>query len=311
MRRLVKAVLLAGAAGGLFATAAIASGGGGGGGAPMPSMSAPSYDPAAEYAKGVAALKANQFRDASRAFDHVTQAAPRSPDGWRLLGVAKAGDNDWKGSRRAYERALKLGPDDVETHAGLGLALANLKDPKAQGELDWLNAKAQACGDTCPDSAKLKSLAGQVQAAMSGGTPGPAAMLENRSMLFAGGKAGDAAYVQAVSLINQHRYDEALASLQAAETVFGPHPDILTYQGYTWRKKGDYAKAEGFYRQALAISPDHRGATEYYGELKVERHDMAGAKVLLARLDRVCAYGCAEAEELRRWIDVGGDPKAQ
>ena len=83
---------------------------------------------------------------------------------------------------------------------------------------------------------------------------------------------------------------------------------MLTYQGYVWRKKGDWARAEGYYRQALAIAPNHKGATEYYGELKVERGDMAGARTLLAKLDRTCAYGCAEAEELRRWIDVGGDP---
>jgi hypothetical protein len=30
---------------------------------------------------------------------------------------------------------------------------------------------------------------------------------------------------------------------------------------------------------------------------------------MLARLDAICAYGCAEAEELRRWIDLGGDPQ--
>ena len=58
---------------------------------------------------------------------------------------------------------------------------------------------------------------------------------------------GDAAYVQAVSLINERRYDEALASLDKAAATFGPHPDILTYQGYTWRKKGDYARAETYY----------------------------------------------------------------
>jgi Tfp pilus assembly protein PilF len=83
---------------------------------------------------------------------------------------------------------------------------------------------------------------------------------------------------------------------------------VLTYQGYTWRKKGQYDRAEDYYRQALALAPNHRGATEYYGELKVERGDMAGAKLMLARLDRLCTYGCAEAEELRRWIDAGGDP---
>ena len=139
------------------------------------------------------------------------------------------------------------------------------------------------------------------------GAPKPSAQLD-RSMLFGGAKVGDAAYVQAVSLINERRYDEALASLSKAAAVFGPHPDILTYEGYAWRKKGDYARAERYYQQALAVAPDHIGATEYYGELKVARGDIKGARMMLARLDKLCAYGCADAEELRRWIDAGGDP---
>jgi Flp pilus assembly protein TadD len=282
----------------------------------MPSESAPRYDPAIEYAKAIAAIKANQFKDAARAAEHVTEAAPKNPDAWQLLGAAKAGDNDWKGSRHAYEKAVKLSPDDVRIHAGLGLALANLKDPKAQAEADWLKSKAQACGDSCPDAAQLKALTDQVQNAMNptAATPKPSAMLDRSplfapSMLFGGAKAGDAAYVQAVSLINERRYDEALASLAKAAEAFGPHPDILTYQGYTWRKKGDYARAESYYRQALAIDPRHIGATEYYGELKAARGDIAGARLMLARLDKLCAYGCADAEELRRWIDAGGDPQ--
>ncbi len=151
----------------------------------------------------------------------------------------------------------------------------------------------------------LKDAVQAVEGAMSGAAPTAA----NRPMLFAGPAAGDAAYVVAVSLINEHRYDEALTSLAAAREAFGPHPDILTYQGYAWRKKGAFDTAEGYYRQALALAPEHRGATEYYGELKVERGDLAGARVLLARLDKVCAYGCAEAEELRRWIDAGHEPR--
>ena len=111
-----------------------------------------------------------------------------------------------------------------------------------------------------------------------------------------------------MGLINEKRYDEALASLDSARAAFGPHPDVLTYQGYSWRKMCDHARAESYYQQALAIAPDHRGATEYYGELKVERGDVAGAKQMLARLDASCTYGCAEAEELRRWIDAGGEP---
>src|SRR6185437_9380432 len=151
----------------------------------------------------------------------------------------------------------------------------------------------------CADQAKLKGLTDTVQSAMApadAGAPKPSAQLD-RSLLFGGQKTGDAAYVTAVSLINERRYDDALASLAKAAATFGPHPDILTYEGYAWRKKGDY-------EQALAIAPNHIGATEYYGELKVARGDIAGARLMLARLDKLCAFGCADAEELRRWIDA-------
>jgi len=316
MRRALKSALIGGCVAALAAGAALASGGGGGGSAPsggpsMPSASGPAYDPAVEYAKAIAAIKANDFKNAARAAGRVTDAVPSNPDGWRLLGMAKAGQNDWKGSRRAYEKAVKLTPDDANSHAGLAVALANLKDPKAQAEADWLKSKVQACGDSCPDAPHLKSLNASVESAMNpaaAGAPKPSAFLD-RSLLFGGAKTGDAAYVAAVSLINERRYDEALASLAKAEAAFGPHPDILTYEGYTWRKKGDYARAESYYRQALAIAPNHVGATEYYGELKVARGDIAGARLMLARLDKICAYGCADAEELRRWIDAGGDPQ--
>jgi len=305
MRKLtavMAAGLLAGAGG-----AALAAGGGGGGMGGSPSASAPAYDPAADYAKGVAALQAKQYADAARALKRVTSAAPSSVEAWRMLGMASAGDNDWKGSRRAFEHAVKLAPDDYANHWGLGLALARLKDPKAQEQLDWLKAKSQACGAGCADGEQLKAAAAEVAGAMAG-APAPSAAL-GQPMIFAGAAVGDLAYAKAVGLNNERHYDAALASLDAARAAFGPHPDILTYQGYAWRKKGDWDRAESYYRQALAVAPAHRGATEYYGELKVERGDMGGARQMLARLDTICAFGCAEAEELRRWIDHGGDPE--
>lgn len=311
--RLIRTMLLAGAALVLTATGVEAAGSGGGGmsgGSSMPSATAPRYDPAEEYAKAIRLIQAKDYKKAAVAAGNVTEAAPNSLDAWRLLGVAHAGAENWKGAKRAYERAVKLAPDDVAAHAGLGMALANLKDAKAQDQLDWLRAKAGSCSAGC-DSATLQSLTADLEKAMSAGADAtgsakPSAALEAGSLLFA--DAGDSAYVQAVSLINEKRYDEALASLEAAKRAFGPHPDILTYQGYAWRKKGAFDTAETYYREALAIAPNHRGATEYYGELKVERGDRAGARALLARLDSICAYGCAEAEELRRWIDAGGEP---
>ena len=286
------------------AGAAWSAGGGGGGGGEMPSSSAPTYDPAAEYAKGIVALKASDFKSASRAFGHVTEVVPTNAEAWRLLGMARAGSEDWKAAKRAYEKAVRYDPENIDAHRGLGVALGSLKDGKAAGELDWLKSKAQACG-TCSDAGKLKEAAGAVGTAMG---MAPSAALTPVPMLFSGPAAGDAAYVQAVSLINDHRYDAALVQLDQAREAFGPHPDILTYQGYTWRKKGAFDRAEAYYRQALAIAPNHRGATEYYGELKVERGDLSGAKQMLAKLETICTYGCAEAEELRRWIDAGHEP---
>ena len=109
-------------------------------------------------------------------------------------------------------------------------------------------------------------------------------------------------------MINEQRYGEAITILDSAIWAAGPHPDILTYLGFANRKLKNYDAAESYYRAALAVAPDHRGATEYYGELKVERGDLAGARQMLGKLDRLCAYGCAEAEELRRWIDAGHEP---
>lgn len=305
--RMLKVALLAGALAGLSLSGAIAAGSGGGGGgmSSMPSDTGPRYDPAEEYAKAIKAIQAKDYKAAARAAQRVADAAPRSVDGWKLLGVAQAGAENWKGAKKAYEKAIKLAPDDEVVRGGLGLALAKLQDAKAQEQLDWLKARSANCTIDC---ASVKALTADVEKAMAPAAAGGAsAALERGSLIFSA-DAGDRAYVQAVGLINEKRYDEALASLDAARAAFGPHPDVLTYQGYAWRKKGDHARAETYYQEALAIAPDHRGATEYYGELKVERGDIAGARQMLARLDAACAYGCAEAEELRRWIDAGGEP---
>jgi len=307
--RLRKALAL-GAAASLFVLApdpgsrAAAMGGGG-----SPSASAPVYDSAADYAAGLAALKAGEFKAAEKSLSRVASAAPDSAEVWRLLGEANAGQNDLKGARKAYERAVKLEPDALAGHQGLGLALAGLKDPKAQGELDWMAAKAKACADACPEAADLKTAIQAMEAAMAAAAPS-AALAPAGSLMFASPAAGDSAYLTAVGLINERRFDDALLALDHARLAFGPHPDVLTYQGYAWRRKGDWGRAARYYRQALSVAPAHKGALEYYGELKVVRGDLKGARQLLRRLDHACSFGCPEAEELRRWIAAGRAPDA-
>ena len=87
----------------LAAPAFASGGGGGGGGGSMPSESAPSYDPAEEYRKGVAALQANDFKTAKTAFDRVIAVAPRDANTQYLAGMSRTGLGDWKGARKFFD----------------------------------------------------------------------------------------------------------------------------------------------------------------------------------------------------------------
>src|SRR5438128_4928932 len=91
---------------------ALAVGSGGMGGGSMPSASeapsAPAYDPAVEYQRGQAALQAQKYKDAARAFQHVTEADGSNANGWYMLGLSRAGAGDVKGAAKAYQRAVKL-----------------------------------------------------------------------------------------------------------------------------------------------------------------------------------------------------------
>ncbi|HVR90770.1 MAG TPA: tetratricopeptide repeat protein [Novosphingobium sp.] len=278
-----------------------AAGGGGGGGGSMPSESTPQFDPAVEYRTGVTALQAQRWVEAERAFRNVLSVAPRDANSNYLMGLTKIGKGDYKGAKGFLEKAVRFGPDNIGAHHQLGVTQARLGDPaKAGAELAWLQAKSASCGATCSDSAALQQAIRAIEAAIAAGRQ--ASLIVPRLDRFASADSGDDAYLAAVSLINEHRYDDAITSLRAASEVFGPHPDVLTYLGFANRKLGRYDLAEAYYLEALAVAPNHRGATEYYGEMMLERGNVAGATRMLARLDRQCTFGCAEADELRRWI---------
>jgi tetratricopeptide (TPR) repeat protein len=303
--RVALAVSLATLAIGLAAVAGANPGSGGG--SMAPSASTPEFDTAADYRKGVEALKANKFAEASKAFKRVLAVAPDDANANFLAGMAAAGLNDLKVARRHYERAVRANGKLVAAQQELAITYAKLGDrAKAEAALAKLRQMDQACAGTCKDAQTLKKAISDVQAAL--GEPPQARLETNPPLLFASAEAGDTAYLDAVSLINEGRYEEALESLERARASFGAHPDVLTYLGFANRKLGRFAAAEVYYRQALAAAPEHKGATEYYGELMVERGDVAGARGMLARLETICTFGCAEADELRRWIEAKAAP---
>jgi tetratricopeptide (TPR) repeat protein len=299
MTKLHRNMIIAALALTALAPAYAAGGGGGGGGAP--SESTPAYNPAMDYQKGTAAYKSGDYKTAAKHFKKVVGALPKDAAAQYLLGASLMGTGDFKKAKAPLEKAVKLDGKMIEARRDLAITYLKLgnKD-KAQAQSDALNAMFKACAGTCPEAAKLEGAGNRIKVEMNQTKTSQAPIAPNIQLAEA--KSADETYVTAVSLINEKRYEEAIAYLKEARWAAGPHPDILTYLGFANRKLKRYDLAEGFYQAALEIAPEHRGALEYYGELKLERGNVAGAKAHLAKLEAICGFGCNEADELRRLI---------
>ena len=99
--------------------------------------------------------------------------------------------------------------------------------------------------------------------------------------------------------LKAQRFEQMAAALRAANAAESAEWHNLL--GYALRKKSppDLAEAEVHYKRALEIDPKHRLALEYYGELFLMKADLTGAESMLARLDKVCRFGCEEYRDLK------------
>jgi len=109
-------------------------------------------------------------------------------------------------------------------------------------------------------------------------------------------------YAQAVEKVKAKDYAAAIPLLRDVVAQEPRNADALNYLGYSYRESGDLEKALENYRKALAVDPNHKGANEYLGELYVRLGDLPNAEAQLAKLDRLCTFGCAEYEELKRKV---------
>lgn len=97
-------------------------------------------------------------------------------------------------------------------------------------------------------------------------------------------------------------YANALDQLRKANDT--KSADWNNLMGFALRKNSppDLPNAETHYQAALAIKPDHKGALEYYGELKLMQRDLPGAKALQAKLSAACPSGCPQLDKLNAAI---------
>ncbi|MDP3737984.1 MAG: tetratricopeptide repeat protein [Hyphomonadaceae bacterium] len=290
----------------VIATPALAANGGGsgGGGGPSSGGSVGNFDPAKRYEEGKQLLKAKEWKKAEKAFDDVLNVAARDPNSNYMMALAQAGQEDYKNARKYFRNAVKYQNNFPQAMGWLGAVEAKLGDAgKANEQKTALTKLKTACAGTCPDAGNIDAAIAQIDAALT--APDAPLQVAGQFARFASANDGDAAYLLASGLINEGRYEDALYSLRAAAVALGPHADVLTYQGFANRKLHNYETAIRYYSAALKLDPAHRGANEYLGEYYVEIGDLSKAKQQLAKLDRICKFGCEEAEELRRWISGG------
>ncbi|MEQ8177094.1 MAG: tetratricopeptide repeat protein [Amphiplicatus sp.] len=291
------------------------------GGGSLPSQQ---VDPAEAYREGVEALQAEDYKKAEKKFGEVLEVAPKNPEANYFMGVAKVARGKTKSSVRYFEKAIKERPNFTEAREQLALVQIELGDRESAGaQLDALKAQTAACENEECGAAYAERLVlavSRVEAALAAPQDqsgkegaeeedGDEVSQSNDPTRLAGlflesGDVGADQYRQAVRLINEAHYEAAIVDLYHAQAATGPHPDILNYLGYANRKLGRIEQAQDYYAQALAIDPDHLGANEYLGELYLEINEIEKARRQLAKLDALCAFGCAEREDLARLIEI-------
>jgi Flp pilus assembly protein TadD len=85
--------------------------------------------------------------------------------------------------------------------------------------------------------------------------------------------------------------------------------DVYNLMGFSLRKTGNLDQALTYYRKALDLDPQHRGALEYLGELYVQTGQMDKAAQNVARLKALCPTGCEELADLEQAIAAAGASK--
>jgi tetratricopeptide (TPR) repeat protein len=102
--------------------------------------------------------------------------------------------------------------------------------------------------------------------------------------------------------IEARDWSKAIHLLTSAAARNDQNADVFNLLGYSERKRGNLDAAFKHYHRALTLDPKHRGAHEYIGEAYLTAGNVAKAEEHLARLDKLCRFGCSEYTKLKQSI---------
>lgn len=116
--------------------------------------------------------------------------------------------------------------------------------------------------------------------------------------------SGDPVLEQARAATSRHDYAAAAAVLRDALGKTSENPEYHNLYAYALRKGAnpDMDLVFKHYGEALRLEPKHRAAHEYIGEAYLMVGNVGKAKEHLARLDKLCFFGCPEYADLKKAI---------
>jgi len=106
-----------------------------------------------------------------------------------------------------------------------------------------------------------------------------------------------------LALIRSKKWFEAEKILKDLRREDKNNPEVWNLSGFAARNMNNLQKSIAYYRKALALDSNHRGALEYQGELFLKLKQLLQAKNNLAKLRMICGVSCEEYQELNEAIN--------
>jgi len=112
----------------------------------------------------------------------------------------------------------------------------------------------------------------------------------------------DPDFALAQKAIEAKDFGKAAILLQGVVARDSKNAEAHNLLGFAERNRGNLDGAFRHYEKALALDPKHRGAHEYIGEAYLMIGNLPLAEEHLAKLDKICFFGCDEYDDLKKAI---------
>lgn len=112
----------------------------------------------------------------------------------------------------------------------------------------------------------------------------------------------DADYAAGKAAMDKKNWNEAVKRFHQAALRAPDSADLHNYLGFSYRNLKQMDLALKYYKRSIELSPRHRGAHEYIGEVYLLMNDLPNAEKHLAALRDICLLPCDELGDLESAI---------